>query len=86
MPAHKNNATLILRFVARHAQCNHNNKPQRMTDTIKSIILELDPNKLDEQTRRDLIANAQLQRKKPEQLLAELFTKKLGGAFIVRAA
>lgn len=53
---------------------------------IDSIILQLDPAKLDDQTKRDLLANAQLQRKTPQQLLAEIITKKLGGAFTVRAA
>lgn len=57
-----------------------------MPDAIETIILQLDPAKLDEQTKRDLEANAQLKRKTPQQLLADIINKRLGDAFTVRAA
>ena len=57
-----------------------------MSDAIDTIILQLDPAKLDEQTKRDLEANAQLKRLTPQQLLADILKKRLGDAFTVRAA
>lgn len=53
-------------------------------DAINSLILEIDPKKLDEQTQRDLEANAQLQRITQPELLAQLLTKRLGGLGTVR--
>ncbi len=51
-----------------------------------NLILVLNPAQLDEQTRRDLEANAQLRRQSPETLIAELLTKRLGGLFQVKPA
>ena len=52
----------------------------------ESIVLQIAVNSMPEQAMRDLEANAQLNRQTPEQRLAELLTKKLGGAFIVTPA
>lgn len=52
----------------------------------ESIVLQIAVNAMPEQAMRDLEANAQLNRQTPEQRLAELLTKKLGGAFIVTPA
>lgn len=57
-----------------------------MPDAIETIILQLDSSKLDQQTKRDLEANAQLKRLTPQQLLADIIKKRLGDAFTVRAA
>lgn len=48
-----------------------------------TIEVEIDPAELPEQTRKDLEANAQLSRKTPAQLLADIISKKLGDAFSV---
>lgn len=52
----------------------------------ESIVLQIAVSSLPEQAMRDLEANAQLNRQTPEQRLADLLTKKLGGAFIVTPA
>lgn len=51
--------------------------------TQETITLELSP--LPDQTQQDLIANATLRRIKPEDLIAQLVSKKLGGVFTVKA-
>ena len=57
-----------------------------MQHAAETIILQLDLNGIPDRAKRDLEANAQLSRQTPEQRLAELLTKKLGGAFTVTPA
>lgn len=63
---------------------HHRQQNATHMDAINSLILEIDPKKLDEQTQRDLEANAQLQRITQPELLALLLTKRLGGIGTVR--
>lgn len=52
----------------------------------EKITLEFTPANLPPQSQRDLEAHATLLRTTPQQLLADLLQKKLGGLFTVRAA
>lgn len=52
----------------------------------EEITFAFDPKRLPEQVRRDLEANAQINRQSPVQRLAFLLQQKLGDAFTVKAA
>jgi len=55
-----------------------------MTTPPASIVLVIEPSQVPEQVRKDLHANATLNRQTDEQRLAEILAKKLGHVFTVR--
>lgn len=65
-------------------QQHYANMSQPPPQLPEKFILELGA--LPPQTEQDLRANATLQRTTPQELLAKLLTKKLGGLFTIRAA
>lgn len=58
--------------------------PQTQANDETAVIVSFDPNKLDPQVKGDLEANAHLNRCSPEELLARILHRRLGGLFKVR--